>query len=36
MIFFLKKYEDQLWLLALWVLIIFIINPLGDFSLNDD
>jgi hypothetical protein len=36
MIFFLKKYEDQLWLLALWFLIIFIINPLGDFSLNDD
>ncbi|WP_237274905.1 glycosyltransferase family 39 protein [Tenacibaculum ovolyticum] len=36
MIFFLKKYEDQLWLLALWVLIILIINPLGDFPLNDD
>lgn len=34
--FFLKKYQDTLGLLLLWLLIIFIINPIGDFPLNDD
>jgi len=36
MINFLKKYQDQLGLLLLWLLIIVIINPIGDFPLNDD
>jgi hypothetical protein len=33
---FLKKYQDQLGLLLLWLVIIVIINPMGDFPLNDD
>ena len=36
MIKFLKKYQDQLGLLLLWLVIIIIINPMGDFPLNDD
>ncbi|WP_420571721.1 glycosyltransferase family 39 protein [Kordia sp.] len=36
MIKILKKYQDQLGLLLVWLLIIFIINPVGDFPLNDD
>ena len=33
---FLKKYQDYIGLLVLWLLIILIINPIGDFPLNDD
>lgn len=33
---FFKKYQDQLGLLLLWLLLILIINPIGDFPLNDD
>jgi len=33
---FLQKYQDQLGLLLLWIVIILIINPMGDFPLNDD
>ncbi len=33
---FVKKYQDHLGLLILWLLIILIINPIGDFPLNDD
>ncbi|WP_046756407.1 glycosyltransferase family 39 protein [Kordia jejudonensis] len=33
---FLKEYKDHLGLLVLWLLIIAIINPAGDFPLNDD
>jgi hypothetical protein len=36
MIALIKKYKDQLGLLLLWITIIIIINPLGDFPLNDD
>ncbi|WP_430410404.1 glycosyltransferase family 39 protein [Kordia sp.] len=36
MISFLKKYQDHFGLLILWLLIILIINPIGDFPLNDD
>ncbi len=36
MIGFLNKYKDQLGLLLLWLVIIIIINPMGDFPLNDD
>ncbi|WP_296381212.1 glycosyltransferase family 39 protein, partial [Winogradskyella sp.] len=31
-----KLYKDQLGLLLLWLLLILIINPVGDFPLNDD
>ncbi|MHA7057580.1 glycosyltransferase family 39 protein [Aquimarina sp. M1] len=30
------KYKDQIMLLVLWMLLILIINPIGDFPLNDD
>lgn len=33
---FLKKYQDYFGLLLLWLLLILIINPIGDFPLNDD
>ncbi|WP_452226612.1 glycosyltransferase family 39 protein [Lacinutrix cladophorae] len=33
---FLKKYQDQFGLLLLWLIIILVINPIGDFPLNDD
>lgn len=33
---FLKKYKDYIGLLVLWLLLILIINPVGDFPLNDD
>jgi hypothetical protein len=36
MMTFLKKYQDQLGLLLLWLILIVIINPMGDFPLNDD
>lgn len=36
MIDFLKKYQDYIGLLLLWLLLIIIINPIGDFPLNDD
>ncbi|WP_044400348.1 glycosyltransferase family 39 protein [Lacinutrix sp. Hel_I_90] len=36
MIRFFKKHQDQLGLLLLWLLVIVIINPIGDFPLNDD
>jgi hypothetical protein len=32
----LKKYQDYFGLLLLWLLLILIINPIGDFPLNDD
>lgn len=32
----LKKYKDQITLTILWFLIILIVNPQGDFPLNDD
>ncbi|WAC03789.1 glycosyltransferase family 39 protein [Lacinutrix neustonica] len=36
MIRFFKKHQDQFGLLLLWLAIIAIINPMGDFPLNDD
>jgi hypothetical protein len=33
---FLKKYQEYFGLLLLWLLLILIINPIGDFPLNDD
>ncbi|WP_034061040.1 glycosyltransferase family 39 protein [Lacinutrix jangbogonensis] len=33
---FLKKYQDPFAVILLWLLIIIIINPIGDFPLNDD
>lgn len=33
---FLQKYKDQIGLLLIWLLLIIIINPTGDFPLNDD
>ncbi|MCH2195256.1 glycosyltransferase family 39 protein [Kordia sp.] len=33
---FIKKYQDYIGLLLLWLLLIIIINPIGDFPLNDD
>jgi len=33
---FLKKYQDLLGLMLLWLIIILVINPMGDFPLNDD
>ncbi|WP_046743954.1 glycosyltransferase family 39 protein [Kordia zhangzhouensis] len=33
---FFYKYKDYLALLFLWLLLIVIINPIGDFPLNDD
>ncbi|MFT5251162.1 MAG: hypothetical protein ACI87N_000134 [Flavobacteriales bacterium] len=36
MISFLQKQRYQIGLLLFWVLLILIINPIGDFPLNDD
>lgn len=36
MMSFLKKYQDQLGILVVWLVLILIINPIGDFPLNDD
>ncbi|MDN3664284.1 glycosyltransferase family 39 protein [Algibacter miyuki] len=36
MVKLINKYKDQLGFLVLWLLLIFIINPIGDFPLNDD
>lgn len=33
---FFRKYQDQLVILIIWLLLILIINPIGDFPLNDD
>tara|TARA_R110002049_G_scaffold309292_2_gene520356 strand:+ start:16299 stop:17912 length:1614 start_codon:yes stop_codon:yes gene_type:complete len=33
---FLQKNQDQLGLLLLWIVIVLIVNPIGDFPLNDD
>ena len=31
-----KNHVDFLWLLASWLLAILVVNPIGDFPLNDD
>jgi hypothetical protein len=31
-----KKYKNEIILLLIWIISIFIVNPLGDFPLNDD
>jgi len=36
MSFFLRKYINIIGILLLWILLIIIINPTGDFPLNDD
>lgn len=36
MIAFFKTYKNEYLLLGLWLIVILIVNPIGDFPLNDD